>query len=174
MTDGLPLNLAILAMNPKYRDERVQRTIAFFINKGFVAGRTTWWRRHQRQLTLDDVLWSCDAVVPEFFAVLPTVLIRYPKHLSGEPPEDLRVVIDLLRAGATDGPGYKGHAYWVLLAWADHLPRNSRIAKELVRRVSYQVPVRILAGVEALARRTRRTRTQVVVDALEVLLANKT
>ena len=160
-----PLKLARIYASPVGRDPRIWRTIDFFARKGFIRN-SPLPRPYRGLLSLDDVLWACAHAIPELYEMVPAARLKFPKHLLGRAPDDLRAVLNALRANEPRGPAYHGHAFPVIAAWIDFATTDGRASARLTKRTMYKLPPALAWQIKTAAAAAGLTASDLVIRVM--------
>ena len=164
------IKIAHVLNGPNGRDPRVRRTVDFFARKGYLINLPISASSRQ-PLDLADVLWACAHAVPELYEVVPIARLRFPKKLSGRPPQDLQIVLDALKAGTVLGPDYHGHPWARVRAWVDFATKDRRVTPTLTQPMVYKLSPALIARVKMAAEHAHQTPSAFVSEAVRAALA---
>lgn len=171
-----PLRLKVFAYNriPAGRDIRFRRSLRFLIAKGYVQTRFPPLGNYRSRISLDDLIWSAERVEPQFYRLLPALVLKFSGQIKGceNMPADLAAAVLVFenKSAVSERTNiYMDNELRDVRRWVEFIPNDKRIKGFKSKRRTFRIGVTELKKLERIAELNKVSLTEALHEVIKAV-----
>jgi hypothetical protein len=158
------------------RDPRFIKTMALLKAKGLLDTTLPILPLPSVRIDIKDALWAAKYVEPRILEVLPAAILHFNKNFIGleHVPEELKIILQKIKANEVDGPDIDGIEYKKMKFWANIKLSDKRTkpSQEKKRTKVFRLKLETIAKLENLVKsRVFKDQTQAIDEIIKKFTA---